>query len=140
MTVYDLEQSVATEQYPGLAGSQDDEIAYLKERGRYPLYKGSFAFVSSMVVKTGGCTLYTISGVSNASATVYIHAFDATTVPGSSGVPLFPPIQVPSTSPNFSLTFGSPGARLTTGLVVGCSSAQSTFTAVANAWFFVTYV
>lgn len=129
MSEYDPGPTVAVEQYPGLAWSQDDEIAYLKAHGRFPLSKNAGAFVTGVLVKSGGCTCFSVSGISNRASAQYIWLYDGIVAPAANAAPNGPVIYVPTGPINYSISFSSVGRRFFTGLYIANSTSATAFTA-----------
>lgn len=120
---------VAVEQYPSLTGGQDEEIAYLKEHGRFPLSKPSTVLLSGMLVKSGGGTCFFVSGISTRTSAQYIWIYDGIAAPASGATPNGPVIYVPAGPVNFSAAYGLTGRRFFAGIYVANSTSATAFTA-----------
>lgn len=131
MSVLDEGPQVATDQYPWLTGGQEEEIAYLKERGRFPLSVNSGKKVSSLLVKSGGGSLFSLSGFTSRTSPQYIQIYDAIAAPAASAVVNGPVIYVLAGPINFSVSFGTYGRRFFAGIFIANSTVDQTYTAGA---------
>lgn len=141
MSELDLEPSVAVDAYPWLSMGQDEEIAYLKDKQRFPLSKPSGARVQQLLIKSGGCTVFFVSGVSQRASAQYIWLVDGIAAPTANAVPNGPVIYVPTGPINFSAAYGLTGRRFFAGLFLANSTSDTAYTAgSADTLFDVQYV
>lgn len=103
----------------------------------WPLNRGSLAYATSLVVKTGPGKLYGFTAY-NSGAAQFIILFDGTSVPanGATGVPF----AVGATS-NLGVAYGDTGRAFNAGCVLALSTTSPTLTlGAAEAFFDAQYV
>ena len=141
MTELYVEPSVAVDQYPWLTGGQEEELAYLKEHGRFPLSKSSGGLVQGVLIASGGATCFFVSGISTRVSAQYIWIYDGIAAPASNAAPNGPVIYVPAGPINFSAAWGLTGRRFFAGVYVANSTSATAYTAgSADTVFDVQYV
>jgi hypothetical protein len=108
------------------------EKAHAQVGGAPTASKSSTAVSASLVAFTGYSTLYNVVMYNSSGSTLYLQVFDTNAVPANGTAPTLAPVQVPAHA-TASITCDA-GRRFTNGIVIGCSTTDTTFTGSTSGW------
>ena len=91
------------------------------------LLSRSVTITNAFVASTRSSTLYTVTAYNASASDLYLHIFDATSLPADNTVPTLPPLKIPTDTTGY-YDFNVAGARFANGIVVATSTTPNTLT------------